>query len=68
MAEAIPPHLSLIVHSIMTQKESKVIVMIALDSFFKVQQYVVAAHHVVSIWRYRSSRAVDFGKDVEAPK
>ncbi len=42
--------------------------MIALDSFFKVQQYVVAAHHVVSIWRYRSGRAVDFGKDVEAPK
>ena len=30
--EAIPPHLSLIVHPIMTQKESKVIVMIALDS------------------------------------
>ena len=35
MAEAIPPHFSLIVHSTMTQKESKVIVMIALGSFFK---------------------------------
>ena len=33
-AEAIPPHLSLIVHSIMTRKESKVIVMIALGSLF----------------------------------
>ena len=32
--EAIPPHFSLIVHSIMTQKESKVIVMIALGSLF----------------------------------
>ena len=35
LAEAIPPHLRLIVHPIMTQKESKVIVMIALGSFFK---------------------------------
>ena len=35
LAEAIPPHFSLIVHSTMTQKESKVIVMIALGSFFK---------------------------------
>ena len=34
LAEAILPHLSLIVHSIMTQKESKVIVMIALGSLF----------------------------------
>ena len=34
LAEAIPPHFSLIVHSIMTQKESKVIVMIALGSLF----------------------------------
>ena len=33
-SEAIPPHLSLIVHSIMTRKESKVIVMIALGSLF----------------------------------
>ena len=32
--EAIPPHLSLIDHPIMTQKESKVIVMIALGSLF----------------------------------
>ena len=32
--EAIPPHFSLIVHPIMTQKESKVIVMIALGSLF----------------------------------
>lgn len=30
----IPPQLSLIVHSIMTQKESKVIIMIALGSLF----------------------------------
>ena len=34
MAEAIPPHLRLIVYSIMTRKESKVIVMIALGSLF----------------------------------
>lgn len=34
ISEAIPPHLSLIVHSIMTRKESKVIVMIALGSLF----------------------------------
>ena len=34
LPEAIPPHLSLIVHSIMTRKESKVIVMIALGSLF----------------------------------
>ena len=34
IVEAIPPHLSLIVHSIMTRKESKVIVMIALGSLF----------------------------------
>ena len=33
-AEAIPPHFRLIVRSIMTQKESKVIVMIALCSLF----------------------------------
>ncbi len=32
--EVIPPHLSLIIHSIMAQKESKVIVMIALGSLF----------------------------------
>ena len=34
LLEAIPPHHSLIVHSIMTRKESKVIVMIALGSLF----------------------------------
>ena len=34
IVEAIPPHHSLIVHSIMTRKESKVIVMIALGSLF----------------------------------
>lgn len=33
-AEAISPHFRLIVRSIMTQKESKVIVMIALCSLF----------------------------------
>ena len=32
--EAIPPHFSLIVRSIMTREESKVIVMIALGSLF----------------------------------
>ena len=34
IVEAIPPHFRLIVHPIMTQKESKVIVMIALGSLF----------------------------------
>lgn len=34
IVEAIPPHLSLIVHSIMTRKESKVIIMITLGSLF----------------------------------
>ena len=44
--------------------------MIALDSLFLKysNMYVVTAHHVVSVYRYGSSCAVDFSKDIEVLK